>query len=141
VEGSQQYVAVQTHLVDGTEVPLAVIESRKMYEIEKYVSMTNHMWTNYGLYANADAMNKLPKDLHALMDRVFNAGGQASREDFAKADAQYASLLKSHGAVINEVDRNSFKAALHAAGVYPQWREHYGAEAWALLERSVGPLR
>ena len=95
VDSAQQYVALQTHLVDGTEVPLAVIAARKMWEVEKYVSLTNHMWTGYHLFAHAESMQALPKDLHDLMERTFSAGGRATRQDFVKLDDTLATQLKS----------------------------------------------
>ena len=60
VDGSEMYAACQTHLVDGTDLPLASIDSFKMYEVQKYASVTNHAWTGYAMVANPDAWNRLP---------------------------------------------------------------------------------
>jgi hypothetical protein len=42
--------------------------------------------------------------------------------------------------LFNRPSATAFKARLQAAGVYPQWRDAYGAEGWGLLEKSVGKL-
>ena len=41
------YSALQTHIVDGQENPLSQVEAGKLYEVQKYVSMTNHVWDAY----------------------------------------------------------------------------------------------
>ena len=38
------YSALQTGLVDGQENPLILIDTAKLYEVQKYCSMTNHIW-------------------------------------------------------------------------------------------------
>ena len=40
----------------------------------------------------------------------------------------------------NTVDAEKFRAALRGAGFYAEWKEKYGAEAWAVLEKQVGAL-
>ena len=73
VNGSEQYVALQTHLVDGTGVPLSVISTRKMYEVPKFGSITNHMWTGYMALASAITWQRLPDSLHAVCSRYLDA--------------------------------------------------------------------
>ena len=41
---AEVYSALQTHIVDGQEQPLVVIDTSKLYEVQKYCSLTNHMW-------------------------------------------------------------------------------------------------
>ena len=44
---NEVYSALQTKIVDGQENPLAIISAAKLYEVQKYCSMTNHMWDGY----------------------------------------------------------------------------------------------
>src|SRR5436189_6066561 len=44
---SEVYTALQTHIVDGQENPLTLISLAKLFEVQKYASMTNHMWDGY----------------------------------------------------------------------------------------------
>ena len=46
---AEAYTALQTHVVDGQENPLSIIDTAKFYEVQKYVSITNHMWDGYWL--------------------------------------------------------------------------------------------
>jgi len=48
-------------------------------------------------------------------------------------------LIKT-GLVFETVDQAAFRSALTKAGFYKEWRDKFGAEAWAALEAVVGPL-
>ena len=47
------YSALQTGLVDGQENPLILIDTAKLYEVQKYCSMTNHIWVGIALSRSA----------------------------------------------------------------------------------------
>ena len=45
---SEVYTALQTKVVDGQENPFAIIETARLFEVQKYLSVTNHMWSGFG---------------------------------------------------------------------------------------------
>ena len=49
---AETYSSLQTKVVDGQENPLAIISIAKLYEVQKYCSMTNHMWEGYWCMTN-----------------------------------------------------------------------------------------
>ena len=49
---NEVYSALQTHIVDGQENPLAIVDTAKLYEVQKYLSVTNHMWDGFWFLAN-----------------------------------------------------------------------------------------
>src|SRR3954454_11251424 len=55
------YTALQTKLVEAQENPLGLIDSNKFYEVQKFVSMTNHMWDGFWTLANKTFWNRLPQ--------------------------------------------------------------------------------
>ena len=57
------YTALQTKIVDGQENPLALIEAAKFYEVQKYCSLTGHMWEGFWMVANRRNWEQLPQDL------------------------------------------------------------------------------
>ena len=57
---SELYTALQTKIVDGQENPLTLLESAKFYEVQKYCSLTNHMWDGFWFLANRRAWDRLP---------------------------------------------------------------------------------
>ena len=62
---AEVYTALQTKVVDGQENPLAIISTAKLFEVQKYLSMTNHMWDGFWFLANRRAWERLPEDLRA----------------------------------------------------------------------------
>ena len=57
------YTALQTKVVDGQENPLALIDAAKFYEVQKYRSLTGHMWEGFWMVANRRNFEQLPQDL------------------------------------------------------------------------------
>jgi TRAP-type transport system periplasmic protein len=137
---AEVYTALQTHLVDGIEVPLATVENFKFYELVKYVSITNHSHLNYLMLANADAWSALPARLQAIVDREFNAAAVAASTAMAAAQATSETTLRSRGLAFNRPPIEPFRRIIREAGLYQQWRDAYDPAAWAILEKAIGKL-
>nr|WP_294525244.1 TRAP transporter substrate-binding protein [uncultured Rhodopila sp.] len=137
---NEVYSALQTKLVEGQENPLINIETAKLYEVQKYVSMTRHMWDGYLMLGNGRNFASLPADVQDLIARNFNASGEDQRADCAHSDGAMRTLLEQQGMVFNEPDPEAFRQVLIKAGFYARWKQKYGAEAWAVLEKYTGPI-
>ncbi|NVN86457.1 MAG: TRAP transporter substrate-binding protein [Rhodopseudomonas sp.] len=137
---SEVYSALQTKVVEGQENPLAIISTAKLYEVQKYCSLTNHMWDGFWFLANKRAWEKLPDDLRAIVAKNINAAGLKQRGDVAKLNAGLQTDLAGKGLIFNQPVVAPFREKLRAAGFYAEWKGKYGDEAWALLEKSVGKL-
>jgi tripartite ATP-independent transporter DctP family solute receptor len=137
---SEVYSALQTKVVEGQENPLAIISTAKFYEVQKYCSLTNHMWDGYWFLANRRAWEKLPEDLRSVVAKNINAAGMKEREDVAKLNANLRKDLEAKGMVFNDLQIPPFRDKLKQAGFYSEWKAKYGDEAWALLETSAGKL-
>ena len=137
---NEVYSALQTHVVDGQENPLAVIDTAKLYEVQKYLAVTNHMWDGFWFLANRRAWDALPEALRATAEAEFNASAIAERDDVARLNASLQGALAAKGLTFNQTDPASFRAALKKAGFYAEWREKFGPEAWSALEGAVGSL-
>jgi len=137
---NEVYTALQTKVVDGQENPLAIISTAKLNEVQKYCSLTNHMWDGFWFLANRRAWERLPEDVRAIVAKHVNAAGVKEREDVAKLNGNLQQELASKGMVFNQPDPGPFRDKLRKAGFYSEWKGKYGDEAWALLERAVGTL-
>lgn len=137
---SEVYSALQTHIVDGQENPLAIIETAKLYEVQKNLCFTNHMWDGYWMLANPEALAQLPPALQDLVTHEFNQGAMAERVDVKTMNENLGETLKGQGMAVFETDPVAFRAALQSAGFYAEWRQRLGAQAWAALTSVVGPL-
>ncbi len=137
---NEVYSALQTKIVDGQENPLAIISTAKLYEVQKYCSLTNHMWDGFWFLANQRAWEALPVDVRGIVAKNINTAGLKEREDVAELNATLQQSLAAKGLVFNRPDPTPFRDKLRSAGFYTEWKGKYGDEAWGLLERSVGKL-
>ncbi len=137
---SETYSALQTRIVDGQENPLAIIEAAKLYEVQKYLAVTNHMWDGFWFLANKKAWDALPENLRGIVETEINASAVVQRDDIFKLNTSLRGALSAKGLEFVDVDPQAFRAALKKAGFYAEWKEKFGAEAWGVLEGAVGAL-
>jgi TRAP-type transport system periplasmic protein len=137
---SELYSALQTHIVEGQENPLAQVSTGKLYEVQKYCALSNHCWSGYWIVANRRALTSLPADLLDIVNTQFDAAADKERADLLAMDRLLQADLTAKGMTFNTPDPVRFRAALVTAGFYTQWQKTYGAEAWARLEQYTGPL-
>ena len=134
------YTALQTKVVDGQENPLALIDAAKFYEVQKFCSLTGHMWEGFWMVANKRNFEQLPADLRATTMRLLNEGAVKQRADMAALNATLETQLKEKGLTFNTVNKKPFQEALKTAGFYAEWRGKFGEDAWKILERYSGAL-
>ena len=137
---SELYSALQTHIVEGQENPLAQVATGKLYEVQKYCALSNHCWSGYWIVANRRALAGLPADLLEIVNSQFDAFAIKERADLLDMDRSLQADLTGKGMIFNKPDPVQFRAALVKAGFYTQWQKTYGAEAWAQLEKHTGRL-
>jgi tripartite ATP-independent transporter DctP family solute receptor len=137
---SELYSALQTHIVEGQENPLAQVATGKLYEVQKYCALSNHCWSGYWVVANRRTLAGLSPDLLEIVNRNFDTAADKERTDLLEMDRSLQADLASKGMTFNKPDPVQFRAALVKAGFYTQWQKTYGGEAWAKLEQYTGRL-
>jgi TRAP-type transport system periplasmic protein len=137
---NEVYSALQTGIVDGQENPLVLIDTAKLYEVQKYCSLTNHVWAGFHVSFSVPAWKKLPPDLQEIVHRNFTEAALAERQDFVTMTANEQKNLTAKGLTFNAPDSGPFREALAKNGFYPDMKKVAGDKAWSLLEKYVGPL-
>lgn len=137
---SELYTALQTHVVDGQENPLGNIYTQKLYQVQKYCSMTNHMWVGYWMLMNGSFWNGLAPADQKIIEDAFNAQALVQRKSNEELDASLAAKLKAEGMEFFDPDMNLFRAALIKSPFYKTWKGKFTPELWAALEKVTGPL-
>lgn len=137
---SEVYSALQTKIVEGQENPLSNIETAKLYEVQKYISMTRHMWDGYLMLANGRNWRGLPADVRGVISGAFNGSAEDQRKDLEDTNTSLRGVLEGQGMVFNEPDPEAFRQTLIKAGFYDKWKQKYGAEAWSVLEKYTGKI-
>lgn len=137
---SELYTSLQTHVIDAQENPLLLIDQQKFYEVQKYVSLSDHIWSGYWTLFNPDVWNKLGKGVQEIITHEMSAAAIAARNDNVNLNRSVRDKLERRGMKFNDVDKNSFKQKLVEAKYYERWREKFGPKAWAALEKYANKL-
>lgn len=119
---SEVFVALQTGVMDGQENPFAQIYSAKFQEVQKYLSLTGHVYTPAYVLVGKKKWDSLPKDVAAEIERIAKET-QAFVYDTASAmEDDLLGKLKSGGMQVNDPDKAAFVKA--SASIY----EEFGSE-------------
>lgn len=137
---AETYSSLQTKVVDGQENPLAIISIAKLYEVQKYCSMTNHMWDGWWCMTNQKVWDRIPEKARPVIAKNFNQAAMEMRADGAKLNASLRPELAGKGLAFNDPKLDAFREKLIGSGFYTEWKQKYGDEAWALLEKHTGKL-
>jgi len=132
------YTALQTGLVDGQENPLAIIQSFKFNEVQKYCSITNHMWDGFWCLANRRAWEKLPENLRTVVAKHINGAAVQERADLQAHNDALQKELEATGMQFNTTKADDFRQVLGKSGFYAEWKKKMGNEGWAALEKATG---
>lgn len=103
VPWTELYMTMQQNIVDGQENPLANIWELKMYEVQKYASLTGHIYDPMPLVANLAWFNKLPKDYQAIVEKGAILGQNYSRFVNQARERELVAKLTAKGMQVNDV--------------------------------------
>ena len=111
------YLTMQQKIVDGQENPLANIWELNMYEVQKYVSLTAHIYDPMPLIANLKWFRSLSKDHQALIERAAILGQNYSRFVNKQREALIIELLQERGMQVDDLsveEKEQFRAVTQA---------------------------
>jgi tripartite ATP-independent transporter DctP family solute receptor len=136
----ETYAAIKAGVVDGQENALVGILGQKYYEVQKYASLTRHVWDPYLVLGNGKNWAALPPDVRKIISVHLNRSAEDQRLDVANSEASTQRKLLKLGMKFNEPDPDPFRKALADAGYYTAWKSKFGPDAWALLEKYTGKI-
>lgn len=109
------YLSLSQGVVDGEENPIATIHSAKFYEVQKYLTLTSHMYQAMFHVVNAGAWKKLKPDQQKIMREESAAAGKLTRELLQSEEAGLIEDLKKKGMQVIKPELAPFKAAMGPA--------------------------
>jgi len=104
---SEVFVALQTGVMDGEENPLAQIYPSRFYEVQKYLSMTGHVYTPAYVTAGA-SWSRLPPDVQKVLADTAKEMQPEVYKIAAGLDDSLFTKLKAAGMQVNEADKDAF---------------------------------
>jgi TRAP-type transport system periplasmic protein len=132
------YESLKARIADAQTDPLTVIELFKLYEVQKYVSITNHIWGGFNLIGSLKKWQTLPADVRDIIERNVAKFVRVQRKENAALNNQLRDTLTQQGMTFNDAETGSFRAKL--GPFYTSWKGKVGQRAWNLLEARVGKL-
>lgn len=129
----QVYNALQTGVVDGQENPFNIILLGKLYEVQKYLSVTRHIYGTAPTSISDITWKKLPPDLQkALREAVIYSAGVQRKAASGNEGAQLQQLKDYGMQVVEDPDRAAFQKAMQPA--WDLYVDRYGKEGQALID-------
>ena len=108
---SEVFTALQTGVMDGEENPFTQIYSAKFQEVQKYLSLSGHVYTPAYLTVGKTKWESLPPDVRKILEETAKETQAYVYEVAAKDDAELLGKLKQAGMQVNDVDKDAFVAA------------------------------
>jgi len=131
---SELFTALQTGVMDGEENPFTQIYSAKLQEVQKYLSLSGHVYTPAYLTVGAKRWDGLPADIRKTLEDTAKETQAFVYETAARDDDELLAKLKKEGMQVNDVDKDAFVAA--SKSIYDEFgKEVNGAKA--LIERAI----
>lgn len=131
---SEVFTALQTGVIDGQENPFAQIYSAKFQEVQKYLSLTGHVYTPAYITVGKARWEKLPEDVRTVLEETAKETQAYVYETAANFDTDLLEKLKAGGIEVNEADKAAFVAA--SDGIYKEYAQEVpGADK--LIEKAL----
>jgi len=131
---SEVFTALSTGVMDGQENPLTQIWSQKFQEVQKFLSLTGHVYTPAFVAVGAKRWDSLPADVRKVLEDTAKETQAFVYERAKKDDDELVAKFTAAGVKVNQADKDAFIAA--SKGIY----DEFGAEvsgSKALIEQAI----
>lgn len=124
---TEVFTALQQGTVDGQENPLSIIQSNKLDQVQKYMSLTGHVFSPCVLLMSKDVFDKLSDEDKKAFEQAAKAGIAANRARVDKDEREAVAALSKNGMeIITEVDKTAYQVTLEP--VYKDFAKQFGQD-------------
>ncbi len=117
IQVAELYTALETGVVDAQDHPIGVVLSFKFYEVQDYLSLSQHAYAALNLVMNLEKFNSLPPEQQTIITEAAKAATDMQRELSIEKEEEMLAELEANGMEINrDVDAAAFQEA-----VKPVW--------------------
>ncbi|MGE0769088.1 MAG: TRAP transporter substrate-binding protein [Hyphomicrobiaceae bacterium] len=131
------FTAVQQGALDGLEIPSAIIDSAKMYEVTKYMSLTRHTYSVIHLMVSKKVFDKMSPELQAAMRKAGKSATIEQRKRAAANEQKVIEGLKAKGLAINDVTEAA-KFRESVAPVYARFKASIGGD---IMDKALAAVK
>jgi len=126
------YLALSQGVFDGQENPITNIHASKFYEVQKFISITNHKYESCPLIISEQTWQKLPPNIQKIMKEGAIKFAKEHRKMVADTDAALLADLQAKGMKVSKPNLKPFQDATRS--VYAEWEPALGKP---LIDRIV----
>jgi tripartite ATP-independent transporter DctP family solute receptor len=132
------YSALQQNVVDGQENPLTNIVNNKMHEVQKYLSLTKHVYSSYIVLINSEKYENLPADLQDVIKSSMEASLEYQINIIDEDEAKNLAEIEAAGVQVNALsdqEVTAFREELNQ--ISDKFKQLVGEEAYVRLTDAV----
>jgi tripartite ATP-independent transporter DctP family solute receptor len=130
---TEVYMALKQGVFDGQENPPSNIYQSKLYEAQKYLSLTGHQFLVHMFMYSGQLWDKLPADIQKMTEESAIEAGKFQRDYTWQQDTKLVAALKEVGMQVNSVDKQAFMEK--AQPLYAEYAKLYGDDAKRFIEQ------
>jgi TRAP-type transport system periplasmic protein len=132
------FPALETRAIDGQENPLVTIDTSKIYEVQKYLSLTRHAYTPFVVLYSKALWDKLSADEQKALSECAIQGRDEQRKVSRDLSGKSLENLKKQGMIVNEVSETEQKRIRDA--VKPVYEKHAATIGKDTVDRMLTAL-
>jgi tripartite ATP-independent transporter DctP family solute receptor len=111
---AEVYLALQNHTVDAQENPLTTIFAKRLFEVQAHIMLTGHVVDGLTTMLAPHVWERLQPVERELFTEVAQAAAARASDEIRTREAELVQELRQRGLGVHEVDRESFRRAIHS---------------------------
>ncbi|MCP3404480.1 TRAP transporter substrate-binding protein [Bradyrhizobium sp. CCGB01] len=136
------FAALETHAIDGQENPLVTIDTSKLYEVQKYLTLTRHAYTPFLVLYSKKLWDQLSAEEQTILSECAATGRDEERRVSRELNDKSLANLKKQGMQVSEVSKDELAKMREAtAAVYQRHEASIGKEAIERLKTELAKIR
>jgi tripartite ATP-independent transporter DctP family solute receptor len=136
------FTALETKAIDGQENPFSTIETAKLYEVQKYLSVTRHAYSPFFVLYSKKLWDQLNPQEQAALREAALAGQTVQRDASRAQDEKSLAMLKARGMVVSEFSpAEKARIVAKLKPIYDKHVPNIGAEAVTIVQDALKKAR
>ncbi len=133
---SEVFTALQTRVVDGQENPLATLYTLKFYEVQKYLTLSYHIWGSFLVAISEKVWLDMPESYRKIMLEEVDGIKAKQRTMITAMEKEALEKIKAAGVQVNELNIQEFQNA--EKGVWDKYSKSFGKELVDIVRKYSG---
>jgi len=136
------FSALETRAIDGQENPFVTIDTSKFFEVQKYISVTNHAYTPFLVLFSKPIWNRYSADEQATLRECAALGRDEERRVIRSKNGESLAKIQKAGLEVNNISADEqARMREKVQSVYEKHKETIGADVVERVQKALTELR